>query len=492
MKTIIVTFSILFLFSNIFAQDHNDALRFSERYESGDARTSAMSGAFGGLGGNISATGINPGGLGLFSQSAASLSTEIGFINTSSNFMKEKTTGSKTNFAINHFGFVSHFDLPNNDVNAKSLNFTFSINKRNDFNNITNIEAINNSSSMVDDFAALEDAQIPDDFYNELAYQTYLTSYDSTYGTISDFRYYNADGSVVQRYGQLQSSSIRTNGSTYEYDFGLGTNFSDVFSLGIAATINHIRFSQQTEYSEYDINKTIPVFDEFIYQTSLSSIGNGIMGKFGFLVTPNKYIRIGGAVHTPSVIYFNETYRAEMSSYFDTNPTYDASYSDYFDEAETDYNYVFTTPFRYYANLGIILKNYGVFDIDIENIDYSSSTFDADDSPMTASNKSVQKLQNTTNIRTGLELKFGPYYVRGGAALYGNPYTEKSLNFGEYKSSYSGGFGLKSDGFFFDIAYVHTISNDTDILYYTYEGNPVEADSESTKKRIVLSFGFNF
>src|SRR5690606_11901900 len=74
MKKIQSLFIILLSVSTVYAQDVSDAVRYSQNEIQGTARFRALSGAFGALGGDMSAVSINPAGAAVFSQSHASFS----------------------------------------------------------------------------------------------------------------------------------------------------------------------------------------------------------------------------------------------------------------------------------------------------------------------------------------------------------------------------------------------------------------------------------
>ena len=78
-------FIALFLTSGIaFAQSDADVLRFSRTLPLGTARSAAMSGAFGALGGDISTLNVNPAGIGVFRKSEVSMTLSPDFGNTKS------------------------------------------------------------------------------------------------------------------------------------------------------------------------------------------------------------------------------------------------------------------------------------------------------------------------------------------------------------------------------------------------------------------------
>ena len=77
MKKNILFIILGFCTSFIYSQDISDALRFSQDNLVGTARFSAMSGAFGALGGDFSSINVNPAGSAIFlnNQVALTLST---------------------------------------------------------------------------------------------------------------------------------------------------------------------------------------------------------------------------------------------------------------------------------------------------------------------------------------------------------------------------------------------------------------------------------
>ncbi|MDA8572806.1 transporter, partial [Flavobacteriaceae bacterium] len=74
MNRIFVTFLCLISFNFISAQYLSDGLRYSSGETQGTARYKAMAGAFGALGGDISAISINPAGAAIFNRSQGAIS----------------------------------------------------------------------------------------------------------------------------------------------------------------------------------------------------------------------------------------------------------------------------------------------------------------------------------------------------------------------------------------------------------------------------------
>ena len=88
------------------AQEPADALRYSWYVPGGTARTKAVGGAMGSLGGDITATFVNPAGIAFFKTGDVLISPNYQFRKTSGTYFdrKEKTDGDK--FTWGTTGFV--------------------------------------------------------------------------------------------------------------------------------------------------------------------------------------------------------------------------------------------------------------------------------------------------------------------------------------------------------------------------------------------------
>ena len=85
----------IFLCHTIWAQSENDIVRYSVTPNNGSARVSAMGGAFGALGGDLSNTNNNPAGIGVFRRSEVNFTPYFNIANTTSNGISIGKTHSK-------------------------------------------------------------------------------------------------------------------------------------------------------------------------------------------------------------------------------------------------------------------------------------------------------------------------------------------------------------------------------------------------------------
>ncbi|GAL70000.1 putative hemin receptor [Jejuia pallidilutea] len=90
--------------STIYGQDISDALRYSQDNIQGTARFRALSGAFGALGGDMSAVSINPAGSAVFSQSHASFSVGNAELNNDTRYFNGTGSTNDSNFDLTQGG----------------------------------------------------------------------------------------------------------------------------------------------------------------------------------------------------------------------------------------------------------------------------------------------------------------------------------------------------------------------------------------------------
>jgi len=495
MKKLINIIAIVLITTTVLtAQNEVDALRYSQTFHGGTARFMSMGGAFGALGADASTLTINPAGLGVYRKSEFTFTPTFFLGETNSNYMGNSAADHKYNFNFNNMALVG-VSRTGNDNGWISVNFGFAYNKVNNFNNRIQIEGQNNSNSITDYFAEVANGQDPNHLsqFNELlAWDSYLIDSDT-----SETSYKSP---FISR-GEIQSKSITSRGSIGEYDFSLGANYDNTLYLGATIGIVGLRYFENSEYSETDPNDSVPDFNSMSFKQHLSTKGSGFNFKFGVLYRPIDWIRIGGAIHTPTFFALSDSYSSEMQSDFESEKWYIDSYSGdtvIYDEQlisspDGRFDYELSTPFKAIGSLAFVIRKAAIVSIDYEFIDYSLSRLRSDDYFFKTENNSIQNNYTiASNIRAGLEYRYGPFSIRGGYALYGNPYNTNEVDNDGAVTAYSGGFGIRDKEFFFDVAYIYTKKSED---YYLYSPDVISIDPatlDTKTSRIMATFGFRF
>lgn len=467
-----------------YSQNEVDALRYSKNFFNGTARYNSMAGAFGALGGDISTLSTNPAGLGVYRTSEFVFTPQFSNNMSSASYMNKTTDdfNFKMNFA--NVGFVATHNS-GREEGWITTSFGLAYNKLADFNNYTKINGVNDSSSMTDYFAAIANGKNYSnlDYFKEgLAWDAFLIDPANADTTLYK--------SALSKYGVTQSKNIGTKGGMGEYLIALAGNFSNKLYIGGSIGIQTIRYVENTNYLETDPNDSIPLFNNFNYISDLKTTGSGFNFKFGMIMRPTDWIRIGGAIHSPTFYNLHDEYSSSIKSSFS-----DALHGDgkTINSLAGTYDYQLTSPFRAIGSLGFVFGKFAILGIEYEFVDYTTARLRANDYPFDTENNSIATEYTATgNIKIGGEIKYGPMSFRAGYGLYGSPYTSGHVNEGATYSSYNAGFGIRNNDFYFDMAFNYTVSSEKYYLYDPYVVNIPAVDIKNSNIKALATFGFKF
>ncbi len=488
MKQLILSIGLIIAASNMFAQNQVDALRYSQPTIGGTARSVGMGGAFGALGGDFSCLSQNPAGLGLYRSHELTFTPEFYTDYTTTRYFNNEVSESKSNFNISNFGYVATFKKDKSSL--KSVNFGIGYNRIANFHKNSTIEGTNDYTSYADYMAGLaSDAQYLDPFSTDLFYQAYLINpMDNGDYVIDSTTFIDGEGYFIPG---TQNVTTKESGRINEWDISLGFNFNDIVYIGGSLGILPLRYYSEKHTREYDaVDKSYQLFD---YYESLDVTGTGYTGKIGIIVRPIQLLRVGVAFHLPTSYLIHEEYNSNIKtptrSYFPVD-----AFGEPLDYFENDY-YI-TTPSKAILSAGLVLGKFMVVDGDMEFVNYSGMRLHDDDNDFSDVNETIKDIyQNTVNLKLGTELRTGNLYFRGGLGYYGSPYVSSEENADSYKLSYSCGFGVRNESFFFDVAYQYTSSDERLFLYQVTVGGTdyaPAANIDTKTSRLMTTIGFKF
>ena len=472
---------ILIASSISFAQNGSDALRYSQNFNEGSARFSSMGGAFGALGADFSSIFINPAGLGVYRKSEFVLTPTISYNKAKTSFIGNSYEDFKYDFGLSNIGLVGTFKT-GNQRGWISTSIAFGYNRMRNFDFNSLIKTDNATSSMLDEFVDNANNDYFRKFYEEMAINTGAIYFDSLSNSYTnDFIKYNNS-----EYGQMQRRSVNTNGKIGEYIAAIATNFDNKVFIGASIGFQDIHYSRQMLHEEEDINNTIEYTDRYIYEDNLTTDGIGINFKFGAIIKPIQWLRIGGAIHSPTFFDMKEDFNSTMDFYMDGDS------EKYRDIARGAYDYELTTPLKAIGSVGFVINKSAIVSFEYEYIDYSTMRLrnGGDGYDFYNQNEEIQgKYVSTGNLKAGAEMKFGPLSLRAGYSLYGSPYSSDEINKDAFSTSYSGGFGINNKSFYFDFAYVYSSLSQE---YVMYQYPTSIASIEKNPNRIMATLGFRF
>lgn len=481
LSTIGILFSLFLL-----AQNETDALRYSYLMYGGTSRSVAMGGAFSALGADFSTLSTNPAGIGVYKTSEMMFAPQINFANSTSTYNGHTSEDNKAGLALANIGLVFAGDISNGSENPewKNIQFGFGINRAADFNSSTIMSGDNSDNSILDvyqSYANGHEYTNLNSFDTELAWNTWLL--DTTGGSNNYVKAY--DG------GAYQQKSTITSGGINEMVLSFGGNYNDRFYLGATMGFPYLRYVEDSYYKELDNADTIPMFNSLSVNDELHTTGTGFNFKLGMIFRVNDWVRLSGAIHTPTFYRMHDTYSRVIKSDLETN-TYEST------SPQGVYDYKMTTPMRMLGGIAIVIKKLGVISAEYEMVDYSQSrirSIDPEYDFMDA-NENITSLYTVAhNLKFGTEWVFKPFSIRAGYSIYGSPF-KNDLN-DMSTTSIHAGFGIREKFYFIDFAYVYSIRSEN---YYFYSPevisnlnmtlNPVITDM--VKSSFLITLGLRF
>lgn len=449
MKKILLYFLIAFPFL-VNSQNIEDALRFSRTENFSTARSMGVAGAFGAMGADFGAISYNPATLGNYWKSEMVFSLGSQKTKTNADLENNKTSDNKRSFTFDNIGFVSNWGTISPE---KIESHSFAIGLNNTASYSYNLFSEGNHKGSI-----LENK----DLFSDINFSTYTD------------------------YSFNKKTDISESGTQRELLFAYGRNYKDRFLWGISLGIPFINYNTERDYvekapSELLNNSNLDFyFNEIHYSSGYSTVGVGLNLKGGVIVKLPAGTRAGLSIHTPTYLRLKDDYYEYLNVYPINGWIFDTiDYDGYFD-------YNMKTPLKIIGSLGKVFGNEkfgGFINIDAEYSDNPGMKFNftkysdnADDekAQKEINDKIAKDLKGAFNIRIGGELAVKKLRLRAGTAVYDSPFKSDS----DYNPAliFSGGIGYRGEGFYIDLAYVHSS--------YSYGYYPYVAADKSRSPRI--------
>lgn len=526
MKKILLGITAIFSATFSMAQVPEDALRMTWNVPSGTARQQAIGGASGALGGDITSAFVNPAGMGVYKRGEFVISPGLSFISSKGNFLGENNkAGSSPKFHLGTTGVV----WTSYDPYSKWANKTFSlaINRTANFNGEIFYKGVNDyssySESMANEFyhyyvgqreayPGKSDEDIINDALNSnLSLLTKMGLYTYLVDIVND----GTSSTVISRAEEAgilnQEQRIVTSGGITEAAFSFAANNSDKFYLGGTIGLPIVNYSRKSYYAESDFHGTgNNEFSYSNYTEDFSSKGMGINAKLGIIARPVNNLRLGLAVHTPTLYALTDKFSATMETDIDaapgSNKVFRVEASELLGGDNPEYKYDLITPWKFILSGALVLnpsenisEQRGFVSADIEYVSYKGSKFALPDADFSMEgffddlNATVKQIYKpAVNVRLGGEMKFQTFMTRLGFAYYGNPYKDAE-NLKARKMNISGGVGYRHKGMFVDLTYVHPLNKDVHVPYRVDPPREnVLANIKDSNGWAVLTVGFKF
>lgn len=500
MKKLILLFIGVFSMPIIYAQDISDALRYSQDHIQGTARFRALSGAFGALGGDMSAVSINPAGSAVFSRSHASFS--ISNVDTTNDTQYFNGFGSTNNSTFDLHQGGAAFVFASND-NSPWRKFTVAVayDKTNDFEDNWFAVGTNTNNQSVDlYFLNYADGKRLDEI-SSLAGESLTDAYigiGNTYGFAHQQAFLGYESFIIEPddidndanttyFSNLANGtfdhdySYAATGYNGKISFNVAAQYEDNLYLGVNLNSHFINYDRSTLLLEDNAN-TGSVVNFIEFQNNLSTTGSGFSFQLGGILKLSPEFRVGLTYDSPIWYTIEEETTQYLASdgdngFSEINPLVINIYPEY----------KLQTPAKITGSLAYVFNKKGLISFDYSRKDYDSTKFKPETDYNNLNNAINNTLTDASTYKVGAEYKHEQFSFRGGYRFEESPYLD-GITIGDL-TGHSFGIGYNFGNTKLDITYDQWNRESATPLYNVGLTDTVLVDR--TDSNLTLSLSFN-
>ncbi len=453
------------------AQGINDALRFAQTNQAGTARFQAMSGAFGALGGDLSAIQVNPAGSAIFADTQIGVTLSSFNTRNKTSFYGTQTSENNTSFDLNQAGAVLVFRNPIEKSGWRKFAIGITYENNGNFDNTSYISGLNTNHSIADYFLsyANPNPRIGQggillntlDTYNFgelnyadqqafIGYQTYMISPDTN--NPENNTYY----SNVPSGSYYQENYLESTGYNGKVAFNASAQYKDFLSIGLNINSHFTDYVQTTTFYEDNNNSATTGVRNFAFDNDLHTYGNGFSFQLGAIAKITNALRAGIAYESPTWYTLRDELSQNAASRgFFTTPVADPVLTEAYSNSDiiTIFEpYKLKTPGKWTGSVAYVFNKSGLISVDFGIKDYSNTRFRSNG--FTFENADMNNLLDyAPEIRVGAEKRIKKWSLRAGYRFEQSPY-KNGKTIGDL-TGISGGFGYSFGYTKIDLAYTH-------------------------------------
>lgn len=486
-------------FSTIHSQEIKDAMRYSQSELHGTSRFTAMSGAFGALGGDLSSINVNPAGSAVFNNNQFAATMGNYDTKNESNYFGASTSASESTFDLNQAGGVFVFKTrnPNNDLKKFSMSINYE--STNNYDNSMFSAGISPLNSVANYFLSYANG-VPLGLIKNTNYayldngpqQAYLGYYGFIINPVSE----NDDKNVAY------TSNVRPGGNYYQENstyssgyngkliFNSGLQYKDFLYFGLNLNSHFTDYVQNTNFYESN-NNTLDLNDRvksLNFSNSLHTYGAGFSFQVGAIAKLTNEMRLGFAYESPTWYNLQDELSQRLTS-ISSNITGTLP-PDVVDPFVINYYapYDLRTPGSLTGSFAYIFGKSGLISLDYKYKDYSCTEFSPTNDPYYRGLNSAMHnaLGSSNEVRVGAEYKIQKFRLRGGYRFEGSPYND-SATIGDL-NSFSGGLGYNFGSIKLDFSYVNVHSTSQNQFFS--QGFTESARINTSKNNFTMTFVF--
>lgn len=467
MKNLVLTLMGVASMVSTYGQDLTDALRYSTGETEGTARFKSMSGAFGALGGDMSAVSINPAGSAIFNLSHGSMTIATQIKSNAVLYGSNTKRIKDDSFDMTQIGATLVFN--NRNLESGWNKFVISLfyeqlqSYDNQFfaagttqNSIGSYFTEYANGLRLDEITALQGESITQ-AYGEigsaygygfqqafLGYESFiLEPADDTDNENTVYTSNIADGDFYQEY------SYASTGYNGKFSANIGFQYDKNIYFGINLNSHFVNYERSTYFYEENTN-TGSTINQVDFENSLLTTGEGFSLQLGSIVKVNDFIRLGLTYDSPNWLRLREETTQYLYTFEDATSL----------EAEVDPavinvfpQYNLRTPAKITGSAAFVIGDTGLISIDYSRKDYSATKFRSNSGGSFSQQNSIlsNSLKAASTLRIGGELRHKKFSYRGGYKMEQSPYKDTAA-YGDLKG-FSLGLGYDFGGSRLDLAY---------------------------------------
>lgn len=487
--------------STVFAQDIGDALRYSQSEIQGTARFRALSGAFGALGGDMSAVSLNPAGSAVFAQSHASFTVSNTDSDNSTRYFNGLGSGNESNFDVNQGGAAFVF-ASNGSSPWKKFALSIAYEKTNNFEDNWFARGTNTNNQSIDLYflnyadgvrlgdISLLDGEFIEDAYRDignvfgfahqqafLGYQAFILEPDVDDDNNTTYFSNLGNGTFDHDY------TYAATGYNGKVTFNFATQYEDNLYLGLNLNSHFIDYQRSTLLLE-DNSNTNSLITAIDFGNTLSTRGNGFSFQLGGIMKLTPEFRVGVTYDSPTWFSIDE----ETTQFIDSNLA-DPDIRFIGDIVNVFPRYRLKTPSKITGSLAYVFAKQGLISFDYSKKDYSKTEFRPTNDAFFADQNNIisNVFTDAATYRFGGEYKVKQLSFRGGYRFEESPYAD-GVTVGDL-NGFSLGLGYNFGNTKLDITYDEAERSFETPLFNVGLTDTVSIDRKTSN--ITLSLSFN-
>lgn len=484
------------------AQNINDVLRYSTENIQGSARFQSMGGAFGALGGDLSALNVNPAGAAVFSNSQFGISGTAYTRDNDASYFDGLNNTRLTSLEFNQIGGVIVFKN-REESQWKKLSIAVNYDLNQNFDN--EFFVAGNGTEGIDNYfldyaqgvpfgsILLQDGEFLEDAYLDIGaqqgfsdQQTFLGYYGGIIDPVDETDNNNTVYVSNSDYTTInQEFSRRTSGYNSKFVVNGAAQYGENLYLGASLNFHTILYDRYDQLNEGDFDASSP--NQFTrFDNYLHTEGNGFSFSLGAIGKINDFVRLGASYQSPTWYRLTDDLAQRINSDFaDDNINFIN-----FDIVNLFEAYNVKTPGKLTGSLALVFGKNGLLSFDYGYQDMSTARLkpESDPSFSVVNNTISNQLGTVSSFRVGGEYRLKRFSLRGGYRYEQSPFASGNI-IGDL-NGISGGLGINFGNNRLDLALNRTEQQVSENLFDTGISTPAIIDRINTN--VTLGYTVNF